>query len=67
MNYDLEALREIQCYNQCPYCYEDITDNNIIGEQEYDICRIGHNIGGLANIFECPYCFEKSFGHKEVL
>jgi hypothetical protein len=64
---DLTYLKEQTGVMQCPYCYEDMTVNNIIGETEYDVVRIGHDIGGRATVFECPKCFEKSFIHKESL
>jgi len=44
-----------------------VKEENIISEQTYNVVRIGHNIGGLAVVFECPNCFEKSFIHKESL
>jgi hypothetical protein len=64
---DLIDLREQDEVLQCPYCYENLTSNNIIGETEYDVVRIGHNIGGLATVFECPNCFERSFIHKDSM
>lgn len=64
---DLTPLKEQQMPYQCPYCYEELQDVDIIGETEYDVVRIGHNIGGLAVVFECQHCFEKSFLHKESL
>lgn len=60
--FDCEALREIDIWNQCPYCYGEMTDKDIIGEGEYPI-RIGHNPGGKALVYECNGCFEKSFCH----
>jgi hypothetical protein len=67
MSIDLQALREQTAPLQCPYCYEDLSKADIIGETLYDVVRIGHNIGGQATVFECPHCFEKSFIHKESL
>jgi len=67
MSIDLTPLKEQQMPYQCPYCYEELSDGDIIGETEYDVMRIGHNIGGLAIVFDCPYCFKKSFLHKESL
>jgi uncharacterized Zn-finger protein len=64
---DLTDLKAQEAVMQCPYCYEDMTVNNIIGETEYDVARIWHDIGGMATVFECPKCFEKSFIHKESL
>ncbi len=64
---DLTPLKEQTAVMQCPHCYEDLNDKDIIGETEYDVVRIGHNIGGLAVVFGCPHCFEKSFVHKESL
>jgi predicted RNA-binding Zn-ribbon protein involved in translation (DUF1610 family) len=64
---ELEALREQDIPYQCPYCYETMTNKDTIGETEYTVNRIGHNIGGIAVIFECPKCFEKSFVHGENL
>jgi predicted RNA-binding Zn-ribbon protein involved in translation (DUF1610 family) len=64
---DLTPLKEQTNVMQCPHCYEDLTVKDIIGETEYDVVRIGHNIGGLAVVFECPHCFKKSFIHKESL
>ena len=69
--FDLYSLREQDCIMQCPHCYIELIIDNIIGETEYDVVRIGHNIGhnigGMATVFECPHCFEKSFIHKESL
>lgn len=65
--FDLNSYREQDMPYQCPYCFEDMKDEHIIGETEYDVVRIGHMIGGLAVVFECPCCFEKSFLHKESL
>jgi predicted RNA-binding Zn-ribbon protein involved in translation (DUF1610 family) len=67
MSIDLQPLKEQTAPYQCPHCYEDLTDNDIIGETEYDVVRIGHNIGGTAVVFECSHCFKKSFLHKESL
>jgi len=64
---DLQPLREQDIIMQCPYCFENLNEQNIIGETEYDVVRIGHSIGGMAMVFECPHCFEKSFIHKESL
>ena len=64
---DLQPLKEQTMPYQCPHCFEDLQDKDIIGETEYDVVRIGHNIGGQAVVFECPHCFEKSFLHKESL
>lgn len=64
---ELSALREQDCVKQCPYCYGDLEEKDIIGETTYDVVRIGHNIGGIASVFECPKCFEKSFIHKDSL
>lgn len=67
MAFDLNTMREQDMPYQCPYCYEDMKDENIVGETMYDVLRIGHNIGGVASVFECSKCFEKSFIHKESL
>jgi hypothetical protein len=67
MSVDLTALKEQTAPMQCPYCFEDLKVTNIIDETEYDVVRIGHNIGGRATVFECPHCFQKSFIHKESL
>lgn len=67
MSIDLTPLREQDVIMQCPHCFEELHDRDIIGETEYDVVRIGHNIGGQAVVFECPCCFEKSFVHKENL
>ena len=67
MSIDLEPLKEQALPFQCPSCYESLEDKDIIGETEYDVVRIGHNIGGIAVVFDCPHCFEKSFLHKESL
>lgn len=67
MSIDLEPLREQTIPYQCPSCYSDLNDKDIIGETEYDVVRIGHNIGGTATVFECPVCFEKSFLHTDSL
>lgn len=64
---ELESIREQTFPYQCPYCYTDLDNKNIVGEQTYDVVRIGHNFGGLASVFECSKCFEKSFIHKESL
>jgi len=64
---DLIDLKEQIAPYQCPHCFIDMQDENIVGESEYDVVRIGHNIGGIAVIFECPKCFEKSFIHKDSL
>jgi hypothetical protein len=65
--FDLNTMKEQDNIMQCPYCYEDLTIDNSVGETGYDVVRIGHNIGGMATVFECPKCFEKSFIHKESL
>ena len=65
--HDLRTYREQDMPCQCPYCFEDMQDKDIIDEVEYDVVRIGHNIGGTASVFECPGCFRKSFVHKESL
>ena len=65
--YDLRTMREQTMPYECPYCYEEMKDNDLVGEATYDVVIIGHNIGGVASIFECPKCFEKSFIHKESL
>jgi len=67
MLFDLNTYREQDMPSQCPYCFEDMHEDQIIGETEYDVVRIGHNIGGMAVVFECPHCFQKSFVHKESL
>jgi predicted RNA-binding Zn-ribbon protein involved in translation (DUF1610 family) len=67
MSIDLTSLREQDVPFQCPCCFEILQDKDIIGETEYDVMRIGHNIGGQAVVFDCPHCFEKSFLHKESL
>lgn len=59
---DCEDLKEIGVWEQCPYCYTDMTKDNIVGEGEYPM-RMGHNVGGKALVYECPNCFEKSFCH----
>ena len=64
---DLQPLKEQDVIYQCPYCFEKLDDKDIIGETEYDVVRIGHNIGGTATVFECPKCFEKSFLHQQSL
>ena len=64
---NLEDLREQTMPYECPYCFEEMCDEDIIDETEYNVNRIGHNIGGTASVFECPKCFEKSFIHKESL
>lgn len=64
---DLNTIREQTMPRQCPYCFEDLKPSDEIGEQEYDVVRIGHNIGGKATVFECPECFKKSFVHTESL
>jgi len=65
--FELSDLREQDMPLQCPYCYHDMETENIHCETIYDVVRIGHNIGGMATVFECPKCFEKSFIHKESL
>jgi predicted RNA-binding Zn-ribbon protein involved in translation (DUF1610 family) len=67
MSIELYDYREQTMPYECPYCYEELEDKDIIGETVYDVVRIGHNIGGTASVFECPKCFEKSFIHKESL
>jgi hypothetical protein len=67
MSIDLVSLKEQDIPYQCPHCYKSLSDKDIIGETEYDVVRIGHNIGGTATVFECSFCFEKSFLHKESL
>jgi hypothetical protein len=67
MSIELQALKEQTAPLQCPYCYIDLTEKDIIGETEYDVVRIGHNMGGIAVVFGCPCCFKKSFIHKENL
>lgn len=62
--FELDSMRQQDYPFQCPYCYIDLHKKDIIGETEYDVVRIGHTIGGMANVFECPECFEKSFLHK---
>lgn len=64
---DLETIREQVMPRQCPYCYEDMSEDDILGEQLYDVVRIGHGMGGQATVFDCPQCFEKSFVHTESL
>jgi hypothetical protein len=64
---DLQPLKEQTGVMECPHCYEDLHVKDIIGETEYDVVRIGHNIGGTAVVFECSKCFEKSFIHKDSL
>lgn len=64
---DLNTIKEQDVVKQCPYCFEDLQEKDIIDECEYDVVRIGHNIGGEATIFECSHYFEKSFIHKESL
>ena len=64
---DLEPLKEQDIAYQCPYCYEDILEGNIIGETIYDSVRIGHNIGGTAVVMKCNHCEKNSFIHKESL
>ena len=65
--FDLYTMREQDIILQCPYCFADLSEKDIVGETEYDVVRIGHNIGGLAVVCECHECFEKSFLHKESL
>jgi len=60
---DLNIIREQVMPRQCPYCFEDLKPSDKIGEQEYDVVRIGHDIGGKATVFECSECFKKSFVH----
>ena len=67
MSFDLTALKEQTAPMQCPHCFEELNGKDIIGETEYDVVRIGHNIGGIAIVFDCSHCFEKSFIHKESL
>ena len=67
MSIELSTLREQDIIYQCPYCFEQLKDINIIGETEYDVVRIGHNCGGIATVFECSSCFQKSFVHKDSL
>lgn len=67
MFFDLNIMREQVGVLQCPNCFKDLVMGNKIGETIYDVVRVGHNIGGVAAVFECPYCFEKSFIHKESL
>lgn len=67
MSIDLTPLREQTMPYQCPCCFEELQVKDIIGETEYDVVRIGHNIGGMAIVFNCPHCFEKSFLHKDSL
>ena len=64
---ELSDLQEQVMPYQCPYCFNDMLDTDIIGETTYNVVRIGHNIGGTATVFECPLCFNKSFIHKESL
>jgi len=52
---------------ECPYCYSDLKTKDKIGKKAYDVVRIGHDIGGIAIVFECPKCFEKSFIHQGSL
>ena len=49
---DLNTIREQTMPRQCPYCFEDLKISDVIGEQEFDVVRIGHNIGGQATVFE---------------
>jgi len=65
--FDLDTMREQDAIMQCPYCFKELKTKDIVGECTYDIVRIGHNIGGIATVFECSECFEKSFIHKESL
>ena len=67
MVFDLNTMREQDVPYQCPYCFEELKDTDLVGETTYDVVRIGHNIGGVASVFECPKCFEKSFIHQESL
>jgi len=60
-------MREQNEIMECPYCYSALETKNKIGETVYDVVRIGHDIGGIAVVLECPKCFEKSFIHKESL
>jgi predicted RNA-binding Zn-ribbon protein involved in translation (DUF1610 family) len=64
---ELSDIREQVMPYQCPTCYKDMENKDIIGETVYDVVRIGHAIGGIATVFECPFCFSKSFIHKESL
>lgn len=59
----LDDFREMGVPYQCPHCYEDVKNENIVGSGEYPF-KIGHNVGGKAIVFECPHCFEKSFMHE---
>jgi len=64
---ELGDLREQTMPYECPHCFKEMKDTDIIGETEYDVVRIGHTSGGRAVVFECPCCFKKSFLHKESL
>lgn len=64
---DLASLREQDMPYQCPYCFTNMNNSNIVGETEYNVFRLGHNIGGIALIFNCAKCFNKSFIHKNSL
>jgi predicted RNA-binding Zn-ribbon protein involved in translation (DUF1610 family) len=67
MIYDLTSFREQDCPYQCPYCCRDMSDDEIDGHTEYNVLRIGHDIGGKATVFKCSECQEKSFIHTESL
>ena len=67
LDINLSSLKEQTIAYQCPYCFEDILDDNIIGETIYDVVRIGHDIGGTAVIMKCNHCKKLSFIHKESL
>lgn len=67
MFFDLNIMKEQDGVMECPYCHKELSEKDIIGETEYDVVRIGHDIGGIATVFECPHCFEKSFIHKKSL
>lgn len=66
MQIDCEALKQIDVWEQCPYCFDNLTYKDIIGEGEYPL-RIGHNVGGKTLVYECSHCFEKSFCHYSAV
>lgn len=65
--YDLNALKEQGVIGQCPYCDYQMVKANVIGTEEYNVVRLRHRFGGVAAVFECPKCFEKSFCHEDNL
>ena len=60
--FDCEDLKEIGIWEQCPYCFKELTNENKIAVGTSPL-RIVHYVGGKSLVYECPYCFEKSFCH----